>query len=146
MDLLGVGPMELIFIIVLALIVIGPRELGSVARSFGRFLNRLYKSQNWRMLVDTSRTLRNLPQQLAREAALEELDLAREAAKEELNQALQLIDEVSHEVSEDVKTLDEDIRASTSPPPPVTPSVNKTHSPEDDPLDTETNEKPSATP
>jgi sec-independent protein translocase protein TatB len=78
MELLGVGPLELLFIIVIALIVIGPRDMAKTARKLGRLLNQLYKSQTWRAIMEASRNLRALPNRLAREAALEELDEIRD--------------------------------------------------------------------
>ena len=110
MDFLGVGPMELIFIIIIALVLIGPRDIGKVARSAGRFLNRLYKSETWRMLLDTSRTIRHLPERLAREAALEELNLAREATIEELDAARQVAGKVVQEIAKEVEGLDTEVR------------------------------------
>jgi sec-independent protein translocase protein TatB len=110
MDFLGVGPMELIFIIIIALVVIGPRDIGKTARSMGRFLNRLYKSDTWRMLLDTSRTLRNLPERLAREAALEELQQAREAALEELDAVRQSAGKIGMEISKELEVLDQEVR------------------------------------
>jgi sec-independent protein translocase protein TatB len=72
MELLGVGPLELLLVILLALVLIGPRELGNTARAAGRFLNRLYRSEEWSAVQQASRNLRNLPARLAREAELEE--------------------------------------------------------------------------
>lgn len=77
MDIFGIGGPELIFILVIALLLIGPRDLGKTGRSIGRFLNQLYRSESWRTLNEASRTLRNLPNRLAREAALDELDQVR---------------------------------------------------------------------
>jgi Sec-independent protein translocase protein TatA len=114
MDFLGVGPMELILIIIIALVLIGPRDIGKAARSMGRFLNRLYKSDTWRMLLDTSRTLRHLPERLAREAALEELNLAREAAIEELDAARRIAGEVGEEIAKEVEALDTEVREARS--------------------------------
>jgi sec-independent protein translocase protein TatB len=74
MDILGIGPLELLLILLIALIVVGPKDLGKMARSFGRFLNRLYRSEFWRTMTETSQQIRTLPNRLAREAALEELD------------------------------------------------------------------------
>ena len=74
MNFLGIGPLELIFILLIAIIVVGPRDLSKTARTLGQYLNRLYRSEAWRTLTDASRTLRTLPNRLAREAALEELD------------------------------------------------------------------------
>lgn len=104
MDILGVGPLELLFIILIALIVIGPREFAKTARSAGRFLNRLYKSEGWKTMTEASRTLRNLPNRLAREAELEELDEVRRSLKD-----------TKEELSGDLKAIDEDLKAWTPP-------------------------------
>ena len=40
----GLGMSEIIFLAVLALIVIGPKELPEVARTIGRFINELKRS------------------------------------------------------------------------------------------------------
>jgi Sec-independent protein translocase protein TatA len=103
LEILGIGPLELLFIIIIALIVIGPRDLGKVAHAAGRFLNRLYKSETWRLILDASRNLRTLPNRLAREAALEELD-----------GALHSVREAGKNIAQDVRSLDEDLRAQTT--------------------------------
>jgi sec-independent protein translocase protein TatB len=82
MDILGIGWLELVFILIIAMIVVGPRDLGKVGKQIGHFLNRVYKSENWKMFNDASRTLRNLPNRLAREAALEDLDSIRDSLKD----------------------------------------------------------------
>lgn len=74
MDILGIGPLELLFVVLIAIIVLGPRDLARIARSSGRFLNKIYRSEVWGTLTRASRDIRNLPNKLAREAALEELD------------------------------------------------------------------------
>ena len=81
MELLGIGPLELAFIILIAVIVIGPRDIGKFARGAGRFLNRLYHSEEWKALNQASRNLRTLPNRLAREAALDELEENRQKAE-----------------------------------------------------------------
>lgn len=82
MELLGIGPLELAFIILIAVIVIGPRDIGKFARGAGRFLNKLYRSEEWSALSQASRNLRTLPNRLAREAALDELEEARREVQE----------------------------------------------------------------
>lgn len=84
MEILGIGPLEALFVLLIALVVVGPRDLGKVARSAGRMLNRLYRSEAWRNLSEASRNLRTLPNRLAREAALEELDQVRRELREEV--------------------------------------------------------------
>jgi Sec-independent protein translocase protein TatA len=82
MELLGIGPLELAFIILIAVIVIGPRDIGNFARNAGQFLNKLYRSEEWKALNQASRNLRTLPNRLAREAALDELEKTRQEAEE----------------------------------------------------------------
>jgi len=76
-DFLGIGPLELMFVVLIALIIIGPKDMSKTARSAGRFLNRMYRSQTWRALTQASQTIQTLPNRLAREAQLEELDALR---------------------------------------------------------------------
>jgi Sec-independent protein translocase protein TatA len=73
-EVLGVGPLEVLLIVLLAIVLFGPKDIARTARTAGRTLNRLYHSEGWRTLLRTSETLRTLPNRLAREAELEELD------------------------------------------------------------------------
>lgn len=82
MEILGIGPAEALLIVIVALVVVGPKDLGKAARSAGRLLNRLYKSDAWKSVTQASRNLRTLPSRLAREAALEELDEMRASIRE----------------------------------------------------------------
>lgn len=89
MELLGVGPLELLFVLILAILIIGPDDLGKTARSIGRFLNRMYKSDEWKAVTQASRSLRTLPNRLAREAELEQFDELRadiEQASQEIHE------------------------------------------------------------
>lgn len=74
MDIFGIGPTELIFIILIALIVLGPKDMQKAGRTLGRFLHKMTSSDGWRAFRDTSRELRNLPNRLMREANIEDLE------------------------------------------------------------------------
>jgi len=74
MDIFGIGPTELVFIILIALIVLGPKDLEKTSRNIGRWLRDLTTSDGWRAFRDTSREIRNLPNRLMREANLEDLE------------------------------------------------------------------------
>ena len=73
MELFGIGPLEFLFILVIILLVAGPRDVARGARGAGKLLNRLYKSPNYNALRRASEELRNLPERLVREAQLDEL-------------------------------------------------------------------------
>ncbi len=104
MDILGVGPLELLLIIFIALVIIGPRDMEKYARKAGRSLNRLFKSDAWRTLTQASRNLRTLPNRLAREAALEEL-----------NEVRRTIETTKNDVATDLNSLDQSLKAWTTP-------------------------------
>ena len=72
MEFLGIGPLELLLILLLALIIMGPKDLEKTAKSIGKGLNRLVRSDSWKTVTEASRQLRTLPNKLMREANLEE--------------------------------------------------------------------------
>jgi sec-independent protein translocase protein TatB len=125
MDFLGVGPLELIFVLIIALLIIGPKDIGKTARTIGKFLNRLYKSEEWRALTEASRTIRTLPNRLAREAELEELKDIKDSFKD-----------ASKELKETRDELVEETRAAIPDPPssisPNEGSMKAWTSPSDD--------------
>ncbi len=104
MELLGVGPLELIFIILIVILVVGPRHISNTARSIGKFLNRLYKSEEWQSLNKASRTLRTLPQRLAREAELEGIDSIRNSLKDTAQELQTNRDAIAADASAALKT------------------------------------------
>src|SRR5512140_2793474 len=73
MEILGIGPSELLFIVVIALIVLGPRDMQKAGRSIGKWLRKVVTSDGWRLFQQTSREIQTLPNRLMREAALDEL-------------------------------------------------------------------------
>ena len=79
MEFLGIGPLELLLIIILALIVFSPKDIAGGGKAIGRWINRLYRSDTYRSMKQVSQELQDLPNRLAREAHLEELkDLQKE--------------------------------------------------------------------
>jgi sec-independent protein translocase protein TatB len=72
MEFLGIGPLELFFILIIALIVLGPKDMVKAGRTLGRFLRRLVTSPTWQTVQRTSHDLRYLPNKLMREAGVEE--------------------------------------------------------------------------
>jgi sec-independent protein translocase protein TatB len=73
MELFGVGPLELVLIIILVLIVFGPRDLEKTGRTIGQWLYKLVRSDGWRTMQQTGRELKNLPNRLMREAGMEDM-------------------------------------------------------------------------
>ena len=74
MDIFGIGASELVFIILIAIIVLGPKDMQKAGRTIGRFLNQLIRSDSWKVFQRTSNELRNLPRNLMREANTEMME------------------------------------------------------------------------
>jgi len=74
MDIFGIGASELVFIILIAIIVLGPKDMQKAGKTIGRFLNQLMRSEGWKVFQRTSNELRNLPRNLMREANMEMME------------------------------------------------------------------------
>lgn len=101
MEFLGVGPMELIFVVILALIILGPKDMQKAGRSMGRWMNNLVKSDTWKMVRQASNKIKYLPNELMREAGLEDIKKASQELNKEINQ------EISQEIKDPFKSWKE---------------------------------------
>lgn len=117
MDLLGVGPLELIFVLVIIFLVLGPDDLAATGKKIGRFLSTVRKSEFWRGVTQVSREMRDLPTTLMREAELEDAkkEIEREfkdvrAIPKEFGQA-ELV-----EINEELKASIEEAENTIAPP------------------------------
>lgn len=72
MEILGIGPLEFFFILIIALIVLGPKDMVKAGRTIGKFMRSVITSPTWRAVTQTSNELRRLPTRLMREAGLED--------------------------------------------------------------------------
>lgn len=105
MEILGIGPLELFFILLIALIVLGPGDMVKAGRTLGRFLRKVVTSPEWRTVQKASRELKYLPNRLMREANLEDL-----------SKDLSDINKIGGQISSDVKKLEIDLASWTTPP------------------------------
>lgn len=72
MNILGIGPLELLLVAVIAVIVLGPKGMVNGAREAGKTIRNVVRSPLWRDVVDTSREIREFPRKIAREAGIEQ--------------------------------------------------------------------------
>lgn len=91
MQIFNVGVLEILFILILAFIVLGPRRTIKTARDVGVWVRNLAKSPIWRDIVSASSEIRDLPKKLMDDAELqrmvEELDLSTQEIKGIINEA-----------------------------------------------------------
>ena len=81
MEIFGIGASELIFILIIAIIVLGPKDMQRAGRTIGRWLNQLVRSDSWKVFQRTSAEIRNLPRNLMREANMEAAEMERDLRK-----------------------------------------------------------------
>jgi Sec-independent protein translocase protein TatA len=97
MDFLGIGPVELIAILVILFLVMGPKDLAKLGGSLGRSLRKLRESGTWRAVQDAGRQLRELPETLVREAGLDEIEKVQDELKGELKEQKKTLDDLDRQ-------------------------------------------------
>jgi sec-independent protein translocase protein TatB len=88
MEILGIGPSELVFIVLIAIIILGPKDMQKAGKTIGRWLNRFVHSDGWKALQRATKEIQNLPTNLMREANLDEL----KEINKDIEQNIQSID------------------------------------------------------
>ena len=68
MDILGIGIPELAFIILIALVVLGPKDMQKAGKTIAGNMRKIITSPEWRTVKDVSTQVRTLPQEWMREA------------------------------------------------------------------------------
>jgi sec-independent protein translocase protein TatB len=112
MEILGIGPLELLFILIIALIILGPKDMVKAGRTMGRFMRRIITSPEWRTVQKASRELRYLPNRLMREAEIE--DLSKDFSD---------INKIGGEIHAEVKQVEHDLSSWTTPPEIANPGL-----------------------
>lgn len=118
MKILNIGPLELFLIVLLALVVFGPKRLVQVMRDSGKWLRSISQSPVVRELFRTTEDLRNIPNELYRESGLDQ-DL------KEVSRALQesaRIDEMNAEREKQQTNLSPSAPEEQSILPPAPPA------------------------
>jgi Sec-independent protein translocase protein TatA len=109
MDLFGVGPLELLFVLLIIFLVLGPNDMAKTGRKIGRFLSTVRKSEFWSGVTQVTREMRGLPTRLMREAELE-------GVVNDLKQDAKDLKGISKEFQQDnLKESKEEIQASIAP-------------------------------
>ncbi len=74
MDILGIGIPELGFILLIAIIILGPKDMQKAGKTAGTWMRKVVLSPEWREIKNASRQIKQIPTQLMREASLEEIE------------------------------------------------------------------------
>ncbi|MCD6423884.1 MAG: hypothetical protein J7L35_00115 [Anaerolineales bacterium] len=82
MNIFGIGPLEIVFVLIIGILVLGPEGMISAGRKIGKFMRSIIRSNWWQNVRKGVTEIQYLPQRLMREAELEELNELRLLTKE----------------------------------------------------------------
>ena len=71
MEIFGIGIVEVILIMLIALIFLGPQDTIRAGRNLGRAVRRFFSSEEWRTLLQASREIRTIPEKFLEETGLD---------------------------------------------------------------------------
>jgi sec-independent protein translocase protein TatB len=100
MDILGIGIPELIFILVILLVVMGPDDMVKTGRVIGKFVRQIVRSDAWMAIRRTSKELREIPTRLVREAGLDELEKIQKDLKADVDSIVNVQTDLVEEVEQ----------------------------------------------
>jgi len=124
MKIFNLGISEIILIVILALIVMGPGNMVKTAREIGAFIRKVTKSPYWQEIWATKRELSEIPKILAKEAdlnaTLKDLEKETKGMRSSVASTMSdLIKEVEEPLKEVAKELkQEPVISVTIPVPP----------------------------
>lgn len=107
MEIFNIGPLEILFILILALLILGPKGMVDNARKLGIWIRKIIQSPLWHTVVSTSNEIRNIPRRIMDDTGIEKS--VQEISKNFTN--------LSSEVSTSVRSISDDVKK-------ITPSEN----------------------
>lgn len=111
MEILGVGPMELILILIIALIVLGPNDMVKAGKTLGRWMRRVVTSPQWAAITQIWSGMRTLPNRLMREAGLEDQINDLRQTQDELRQQVNEVMKIKAPLLAGAKEIDQEARS-----------------------------------
>jgi len=109
MNIFGIGPLEIVFVLIIGILVLGPEGMIEAGRKLGKSLRSIVRSTWWQNIRRGVNEIQHLPQRLMRETELEELKEIRDLTKTDLPKigGKNILDSSSWVRSSPVKTLEE---------------------------------------
>ena len=100
MKIFNVGPLELVFIVLIAFIVLGPKKAVKMAGDLGRWIHKLIKSPIWQDFKSASEDINNIPREVMGnvdiQQELEEMERAAIGANPSADRPIHKINQENH--------------------------------------------------
>lgn len=85
MNIFGIGPLEIIFVLIIGILFLGPEGMIEAGHKLGKFMSSTIRSPWWQNIRRGVNEIQHLPQRLMREAELEELNEIKKLTKDSLS-------------------------------------------------------------
>ncbi len=85
MNIFGIGPLEIIFVLIIGILFLGPEGMIEAGQKLGKFMSSTIRSSWWQNVRRGVNEIQHLPQRLMREAELEELNEIKKLTKDSLS-------------------------------------------------------------
>lgn len=112
MEIFNIGFGELFFIILIALVVLGPEQMIKIAHGLGKLIRSVVRSPIWAEILSTSRQIREFPEKIMREAELDESLKELKRTTDDIQTEIRKIDQenlkVSSEIQSEIRTIDQE--------------------------------------
>jgi sec-independent protein translocase protein TatB len=72
MKIFNIGPLELVFILIVALLILGPKDMVKTGAQLGKFVRKVIKSPIWHSIVSISNEIRDIPRKIVTDTGLDE--------------------------------------------------------------------------
>ena len=138
MDILGIGIPELGFIVLIAIIVLGPKDMQKAGKTLGSWMRKIVMSPEWREIKNASNKIKSLPNELMRET---NPDLEQYQRDQKINVTMPKEKKGYGAWDETTLPNKEEATNSIAPPADIEPAPAKTvsTSPETSPVNNPTN-------
>ena len=116
MQVFNVGVLELLLILILAFVVLGPGRSVKIARQVGVWIRNFVKSPFWRELVTTSHEIRDLPNRIMDDAELQQMIADLDLSSQDIKDALtQVQSETRSELREAEEHIKQELQSHPTP-------------------------------
>ena len=98
MNFLGIGPLELVLFVLIALVVLGPNDIVKVSKNLGNWIKKVRKSDTWGNVIKMTDEVKKIPQNLIEESGIEDIKKDLTIAGSEIKREFVDIEELNREL------------------------------------------------
>ena len=111
MNFLGVGPLELVLLILIALVVLGPEDIVKVSKKMGAWIRKARRSETWENVVKISDEVKKIPQNFMEESGMENIKDDLRKTGNDIKESFVDIEEFNRELNRIKLDINNDIKS-----------------------------------